>query len=169
MSGQAGTKRTVVEEGTEVQGTMASSCPIVVMGKIQGEISGPSMEIAESGKVAGRIKVTELRSRGELAGELEAESVELAGCVLDDTVIRARSLEVSAATGPSVLFGECELSIGDEPDKQRAIDEATGAARPALGPPIPVMVPPAAEAAPRKRRTTGATPVVDDVPDARRL
>jgi len=127
---RTGTKRTLIDEGTEIKGNMSSSCPIVVMGKIEGEISGPSMEIAESGFVSGRIKVKELRSRGELAGELEAESVELSGRVRDQAVIRAQSLEVSTVAGADMVhFGECELSIGDQPDKQLAIEEATGGGR----------------------------------------
>lgn len=124
-------KRTLVEEGTAITGNMSSSCPIVVMGKIEGEISGPSMEITESGVVSGRIKVKSLRSRGELAGELEADTVELSGRVRDETIIRAQSLEVTATAGQPMAFGECELCIGEEPNKQRAIDDATGATLPA--------------------------------------
>jgi cytoskeletal protein CcmA (bactofilin family) len=155
-------KRTLIEEGTAITGNLASSCPIVVMGRIEGEISGPSMEVAESGVVAGRVKVTALRSRGEVAGELEAETIQLSGRVRDETVIRAKSLQVN---GTPVKFGECELCIGDEPDKQRAIDEATGVARKAE--PLPGMTP-AAEAPPaaRKRRNTGGIKVPMDAADS---
>jgi cytoskeletal protein CcmA (bactofilin family) len=142
-------KRTLVEEGTMVSGTMVSSCPIVVMGTVEGEISGPSMEIAEGGVVSGRIKVTAFSSRGEVAGELEAETVALAGRVRDETVIRARSLEVASA-GTALQFGECELCIGDEPDKRRAIEEATGTGRKSAPPPATPE---------RRRRNTGAVAV----------
>src|SRR5439155_24654994 len=131
-NGQASGKRTLVEEGTAINGNMSSSCPIVVMGKIEGEISGPSMEIAESGVVSGRIKVTALSSCGELAGELEAETVQLSGRVRDETVIKARSLEVTATAGAPMKFGECELNIGDETNKQRAINAENDDARTAL-------------------------------------
>jgi cytoskeletal protein CcmA (bactofilin family) len=146
-------KRTLIEEGTSITGNLASSCPIVVMGKIEGELSGPSMEIAEGGVVSGRIKVTAFVSRGELAGELEAETVELGGRVRDETVIRARSLEVAA--GGALQFGECELSIGDEPDKRAAIEEASGARK----------SPPAPE---RRRRNTGAVVTALEGPESKR-
>jgi len=156
-------KRTLVEEGTAVTGSMASSCPIVVMGKIDGEVSGPSMEIAESGVVSGKIKVTEFSSRGEVAGELQADTVQLAGKVRDDTVIRAKSLEVISTAGATLQFGECELSIGDEPDKRRAIEEVTGARKgtPAAAAPPPEKVEKAADKADKRgRRNTGAVTAV---------
>jgi cytoskeletal protein CcmA (bactofilin family) len=155
MSDGKSGKRTLVEEGTEVKGSMASSCPIVVMGKIDGEVTGPSMEIAEGGVVSGRIKVTAFSSRGELAGELEADTVELAGRVRDETVIRAKSLEVIAAPGTSLQFGECELSIGDEPDKRRAIDEVTGVAAKSA----PTVAAAAAPAPEKRRRNTGGVAI----------
>jgi cytoskeletal protein CcmA (bactofilin family) len=157
--GAAG-KRTLIEEGTAVSGSMASSCPIVVMGKIEGEISGPSMEVAESGVVSGKIKVTAFSSRGELAGELEAETVELAGRVRDATVIRARALEVAAGAGASVQFGECELSIGDEPDKRAAIDEVTGVGKHA------VVASPSPIAAERRQRNGGAVAIALEVQES---
>lgn len=124
-------KRTLIEEGTQIKGNLASKCPIVVMGGIEGEISGPSMEVAESGCVSGRIKVKALRSRGDLAGELEAENLELAGRIHDQTVIRAQSIVVSCTPDGSnaVQFGECELNVGEKPDKQTAIAEATSGGR----------------------------------------
>ena len=85
-------KHTLVEEGTEFKGTMSSSCPIVVMGKVEGDIAGPVIHITPSGVVAGVVKVKDLHSAGELAGEVEAETVQISGRVRDRTVIRARSL-----------------------------------------------------------------------------
>jgi cytoskeletal protein CcmA (bactofilin family) len=129
-------KHTLVEEGTEFKGTMSSKCPIVVMGKVEGEIAGPEIHVSATGIMAGNVKVQELRSAGEVAGEVEAEVVRISGKVRDKTVIRARSLEVSLnATkgGMQVVFGECELSVGDEPNKEAAIAAATspGAGAPA--------------------------------------
>jgi cytoskeletal protein CcmA (bactofilin family) len=124
------TKKTLIEEGTELKGTINSTCPIVVMGRVEGEMSGPSVEVTESGILSGKAKVAELRSRGELAGDFEADLVELSGKVRDRTSIRAQSLEVSLHKNDGrveVVFGDCELSVGDAPDKAAAIRAATGA------------------------------------------
>jgi cytoskeletal protein CcmA (bactofilin family) len=122
-------KHTLVEEGTEFKGTLSSNCPIVVVGKVEGEVTGPMIHVADTGVVAGKVKVKQLRSKGEIAGEVEAEVVHIAGAVRDHTVIRARTLEVSlnSKRGMEVVFGECELAIGDAPDKQAAIADAMGA------------------------------------------
>jgi cytoskeletal protein CcmA (bactofilin family) len=133
-------KHTLVEEGTEFKGTMSSSCPIVVMGKVEGDITGPVIHVTPSGVVSGVVKVKQLRSDGELAGEVEADTVEISGRVRDRTVIRARSLEVSLSVtkgGMQVVFGECELAVGDEPNKEAAIAAASAA-------PIPAEAKPAA-------------------------
>ena len=111
-------KRTVVDEGTSFKGTLSSSCPIDVHGQIEGDVDTPSLNISASGSVHGRVKVGSVCSEGEIAGEFDADRVELAGCVKDNTVIRARSLEVKLSSDSGrlqVIFGECELSVGDEP------------------------------------------------------
>lgn len=122
-------KHTLVEDGTEFKGTMSSNCPIVVMGKVEGDITGPVIHITPSGVVAGVVKVKELRSEGELAGEVEADTVQVSGRVRDRTMIRARTLEVSLTTksGMQVMFGECELAVGDEPNKEAAVAAALAA------------------------------------------
>lgn len=124
-------KHTLVEEGTEFKGTMSSNCPIVVMGKVEGDVAGPEIHVSPSGVVAGNVKVKELRSEGEVAGEVEAQVVRISGRVRDKTVIRARTLEVSLSAdkgGMQVVFGDCELAVGDEPDKDAAIAAATAPA-----------------------------------------
>jgi cytoskeletal protein CcmA (bactofilin family) len=127
-------KKTLIEEGTELKGTLSSTSAIVVMGKVEGELTGPSVEVTETGVVSGKAKVTELRSRGELSGEFDADVVELSGKVRDKTLIRAKSLEVSLQRADGkveVVFGECELAIGEAPDKAKAVREAmSGASRP---------------------------------------
>ncbi|HSS01179.1 MAG TPA: polymer-forming cytoskeletal protein [Kofleriaceae bacterium] len=131
-------KHTLVEDGTEFKGTMSSKCPIVVMGKVEGDIAGPVIHITPSGVVAGVVKVKELRSDGELAGEVEADSVQISGRVRDRTTIRARTLEVSLTAqkgAMQVMFGECELAVGDEPNKEAAVAAALAPAPP--GPPEP--------------------------------
>jgi cytoskeletal protein CcmA (bactofilin family) len=132
------TKHTLVEEGTEFKGTLSSKHPIVVMGTVEGDISGPSIHVTNSGVVAGNVKVKELRSSGEIAGDVEADAVHISGRVRNQTVIRARSLEVSvkSETGIQVVFGECELAIGDAPNKEAAIAAATAQpAAPAIAAP----------------------------------
>ncbi|HEX7837338.1 MAG TPA: hypothetical protein VF469_07745, partial [Kofleriaceae bacterium] len=86
----------------------------------------------------------------ELAGEVEADTVEISGRVRDRTMIRARSLEVSLSVqkgGMQVVFGECELAVGDEPNKEAAI--AAAATPPsqaeAVKHPVPAKAAPAGE------------------------
>ena len=142
-------KRTLIEEGTELKGTLTSSCPVVVLGRLEGQVTGPSVDVAESGVLSGRAKVTTLRSRGELAGEFDAETVELSGRVRDKTVIRAQSLEVKLERTDGrleVTFGECELAIGEAPDKAVAVREAaSGSPRVAASAPQPAASPAATE------------------------
>jgi len=121
------TKKTLVEEDTSFKGTMISKCPVVVMGELDGEIDAPSMHISPSGSVAGTLKVKELSSEGSLAGQVDADSVLLSGSVKDKTVIRANTLEVKLTRSEGkmeVVFGECQLEVGDEPNKAAAVEAA---------------------------------------------
>jgi cytoskeletal protein CcmA (bactofilin family) len=123
-------KRTLIDEGTELKGSVKSTCPVVVMGRVEGDISGPAVEIAEKGTVIGKVKAGQFASHGEMFGEIEADSVELSGRIRDGTVIKARSLDIKVnRQGPRepIQFGDCELFIGDEPDKAAAIARATAA------------------------------------------
>ncbi|MEA2699038.1 MAG: hypothetical protein QOI66_3309 [Myxococcales bacterium] len=119
-------KKTVIEEGTAFKGTLSANCAVVVRGQVEGEITGPSLEVAESGTVDGQVKVTELRSKGELTGTFEADDVILCGRVRDDTVIIAKTLEVvPPKTGAlAVELFDCELQIGEVPAKEAALREA---------------------------------------------
>ncbi|HKY36425.1 MAG TPA: polymer-forming cytoskeletal protein [Polyangiaceae bacterium] len=121
----APTKHTIVEEGSSFKGTLTSTCPIHVHGRIEGELETPALTVSATGAVHGRAKVGEVRSQGELSGEFEADTIELAGTVRDNTVIRARSLEVklSSTRGKlQVIFGECELAVGDAPTERDAVE-----------------------------------------------
>jgi cytoskeletal protein CcmA (bactofilin family) len=141
-------KHTLVEEGTEFKGSLSSKCPIVVMGKVEGDVTGPVIHVTTSGVIAGNVKVKELQSYGEVAGQVEADEVHISGRVRDKTVIRARSLEVSltaAKGGMEVVFGECELSVGDEPNKEAAISAASAAPAAAAPDPTPAPEPAKAE------------------------
>jgi cytoskeletal protein CcmA (bactofilin family) len=127
MTTMSENKKTLIEEGTELKGTLTSTCPIVVQGRVEGDLTGPSVEVAENGVLSGKAKVTELRSRGEIAGEFDAKVVELSGRVRDKTIIRAESLEVSLRRNEGrieMVFGDCELAVGDAPDKTKAIAAA---------------------------------------------
>lgn len=110
---------TVVEEGTELKGSITSSCPVVVRGKVSGELTSPALTVAPSGVVSGRVKVGTIVSSGEISGEIEADHANLSGRVADDTVIRAHTLEVklSSEGRMTVSFGEARLEIGKEPER----------------------------------------------------
>lgn len=120
-------KRTLVEEGTTFKGSLTSTCPILVKGGIEGDIQAPSLTIATTGTVSGKVKAGELKSEGALAGEIDVEKVQLSGSVKDNTVIKAKSLEVKLTVANSkmqVVFGECELEVGDQPSREKAADKA---------------------------------------------
>jgi cytoskeletal protein CcmA (bactofilin family) len=122
-----GAKKTLVEEGTELKGSLSSSCAILVKGRIEGEVTAPSLQVSESGAVHGNVKVGEIYSQGELSGEFDADLVQLSGVVKDKTIVRAKSLEVklAPATGKmQIVFGECVLDVGEMPSRESAISAA---------------------------------------------
>lgn len=114
-------KKTLVEEGTEFKGSLSSKCPIVVRGKIEGDLAAPSLTVADSGAVHGNVKVGQMTSSGEIAGEFDADVIQLSGVVKDNTIIRAKTLEVKLSTAADkkmqVVFGETTLEVGDAPAK----------------------------------------------------
>ena len=126
------TKQTIIESGTEFDGSVKSECSITLSGRLKGQVSAPSLTVTPSGSVSGQVKVSRLKAEGEVSGEIEAEAVELSGRVNDQTVIRAKSLEVmltQAQGGLQVTFGNCELNVGDPKarggeDRSRAASEA---------------------------------------------
>src|SRR4051794_24142245 len=115
-------KRTLVEEGTTFKGSLTSTCPILVKGMINGDLEAPSLTVAASGSVSGKVKAGELKSEGELSGEFDVDKIVLSGSVKDNTVIRAKALEVKlAVTGSKmqVVFGEVQLDIGEQPSREK--------------------------------------------------
>ena len=114
-----GAKQTIVEEGTQFRGSLTSTCPVVVHGRIEGDVETPGLVVSPSGSVKGRVKVGEVESQGEIEGEFDADTIRLAGRVRDKTVLRAKVLEVRLSTdGGSkmqVVFGETELAVGEAP------------------------------------------------------
>jgi cytoskeletal protein CcmA (bactofilin family) len=150
-------KKTLVEEGTEFKGSLTSRCPVEVRGRVEGDLEAPSLQVTTTGGVSGKVKVGKLISDGELAGELDADAALLAGTVKDNTVIRAKTLEVklTAQNGSKmqVIFGEVTLDVGDAPrepvaptKKTKTIPPASASASAsapsASAPPPPKSVPP---------------------------
>jgi cytoskeletal protein CcmA (bactofilin family) len=126
-SNGANKPKTIVEQDTSMKGALASKCPVVVRGKIEGEVTAPSVSVSASGTVHGVVKAEEIESEGELSGEFEAELVRLSGVVKDKSVVRARYLEMKVASPDGkleVVLGECTFEVGDMPDKQAAIRAA---------------------------------------------
>jgi cytoskeletal protein CcmA (bactofilin family) len=123
MTMQSGEKKkTIIEDGTTFTGTLAATVPVLARGHIEGGVTGPALEVTETGVVTGQIKVAELRSRGELGGRFEADDVILSGRVRDETLIVAGSLEVASST--VLTLANCELRIGDPPSKEEAVRAA---------------------------------------------
>ena len=111
-------KQTLVEEGTELKGTLKSSCQVVVNGKIEGQIEAPALTVTTSGAVLGTVRAQKLRSEGTLAGDIDADDVYLSGTVKSNTMIRAKKLEVKLGADRGKLevsFGECMVEVGEDP------------------------------------------------------
>ena len=137
-------KQTLIEEGTEFKGSLSSNCPIIIRGRLEGDITGPSIHVAASGSVKGTFKAAEIKAEGEIAGHYEADVVRLSGRVRDGTVIKAKSLEMKLEPPKGKLeitFGECELEVGDEPTRE----EAANVPAAATAAPLPGLTPPAEE------------------------
>jgi hypothetical protein len=117
------TKRTVIENGTEIEGAIKSDRAIVLSGSVKGQVTAPSLDVTQDGSIKGTVKVNRFACRGEVGGEVMAEAVELSGRILDATVIRSKTLDVKLAQGDGgveVTFGNCELQVGDLPAKPAA-------------------------------------------------
>jgi cytoskeletal protein CcmA (bactofilin family) len=114
-----GAKEFVVARGTSVHGVVTSECPVTVSGVLDGELTAPALSVTESGIVSGKVKVEDLRSSGEIAGEIEAGTMQLSGTVRDKTLIRARSLDVKLSADGSdtlqLVFGTATLEVGPNP------------------------------------------------------
>jgi cytoskeletal protein CcmA (bactofilin family) len=146
----------VIDEGSTFKGVISGNSTVTVRGVLEGEVEGPALEVEQGGVLIGKAKVTELRSRGELAGHFEANDVELSGKVRDDTIIRAAALLVSPTLGagsdgaePQAVFGGCQLEVGEVPSKDEIIkrvlaaSKADGSVLIGVGAPtIPPSVPP---------------------------
>ncbi|MGD0523861.1 MAG: polymer-forming cytoskeletal protein [Polyangiaceae bacterium] len=138
-------RKTLVEEGTQFKGSLTSDCPIEVKGRIEGDLTAPALSVSTSGAVHGKVKVGEMKSQGELAGEFDADLVQLSGSVKDNTIIRAKSLEVKLAPPNGkmqVVFGECELEVGSEQPAKEPTKEKDKEKTPSARPPAAEAAPP---------------------------
>jgi cytoskeletal protein CcmA (bactofilin family) len=128
--------RTLVEEGTQFKGSLSSKCPIEVKGRVEGDLLAPSLSVSSTGAVHGKVKVAELYSEGEIAGEFDADLVQLSGVVKDNTVVRTKSLEVKLVPANGrmqVMFGECALEVGEAPTREAAVPKETKAEKAEAG------------------------------------
>jgi len=135
-------RKTLVEEGTQFKGSLTSNCPVEVKGRVEGDLAAPALAVSASGAVHGKVKVGELHSQGEIAGEFDADVVQLSGTVKDNTVIRAKSLEVKLSPPDGkmqVIFGECKIEVGASPSDVAAVPRQADHASVAP-PPAPVKV-----------------------------
>ncbi len=122
-----GDKQTLIEQGTEFKGTMKSTCPVVVNGLVEGDLTAPELDVTATGTVRGNIKANRLSSRGTLSGNIDAGDLFLSGSVGSKTVIKAKNLEVKLAPDQGrmeLTFGECTLDVGEEPTKERRLDSS---------------------------------------------
>jgi len=111
-------QETVVGEGTEFEGAIRSECSVTVNGNLLGDVIAPTLIVTGTGSVRGHIKVKEVKSEGAIAGEIDAESVDLSGHVGDKTTIRATSLQVKLSQNGDggmlqVSFENCDMNIGN--------------------------------------------------------
>jgi cytoskeletal protein CcmA (bactofilin family) len=126
------TKHTLVEAGTELEGTLDSSCPVVIKGSFAGKIDAPSLSIETGGLIVGTVTAKRLRSLGTLSGTIDAGEVFVSGAVRSRTVIKAKRLELkidASDDGPLELrFGTCDLELSDvanEPDPDGSLFPST--------------------------------------------
>jgi cytoskeletal protein CcmA (bactofilin family) len=108
-AGHVNGRKTLVDEGTRFKGSLSSECPIEVRGQIDGDLAAPMVVVTATGAVRGTVKVAELHSQGELAGAFDTEVAKVSGTVKENTVIRAKSLEVNLVSRDGklkVVFGE---------------------------------------------------------------
>jgi cytoskeletal protein CcmA (bactofilin family) len=109
----ANERRTLVEEGTQFKGSLSSTCSIEVNGRFEGDVTAPALVVNPGGAVQGSVKVHDLKSQGELAGEFDADVVSLSGTVRDNTLIRAKSLEVKLTASRGTMQATFREFAGD--------------------------------------------------------
>ena len=142
------TKKTLIEEGTELKGTLTSTCPIVVHGARRGRDDRPVGRGHRERRAVRQGQGDRAALARRAGGRVRRRQVvELSGRVRDKTIIRAQSLEVSLKRDEGrieMVFGDCELAVGDAPDKAKAIANAmSNGHKKAKKPDEPAPTPPA--------------------------
>ena len=99
---------TIVEEGTAFMGDFTSSCPIIVKGRIEGDVKAPTVTITHSGALKGNVEAKTIVCKGSAAGIFEADTIELSGSIAQNTVIRAQRLNLNIES----TSGRIELAFG---------------------------------------------------------
>jgi cytoskeletal protein CcmA (bactofilin family) len=116
---------TIVQEGTRFKGDFTSSCPIIVIGQIEGDVKAPTVTVTDSGAVQGKVEAKTIACRGSVSGVLEADTIELSGDIAQNTVIRAQRLmlDIESTTGRIELAFGRSVTIRDSinPPGRRAV------------------------------------------------
>ena len=99
---------TIVQDGTDFRGNFTSKCPIVVNGRIQGEVKAPAVTVTDSGVLQGKVEAKTIACRGSVSGVLEADAIELSGDIAQNTIVRAQRLNLNIES----TSGRIELAFG---------------------------------------------------------
>jgi cytoskeletal protein CcmA (bactofilin family) len=108
LAGSRAEPTTIVAEGTDFTGDFTSSCPIIVNGKIDGNVKAPAVTVTHSGQVHGSVEAKTIACKGSVSGVLEADTIELSGAIARNTVIRAQRLKLNIES----TSGRIELAFG---------------------------------------------------------
>ena len=92
---------TIVAEGTHFRGDFNSRCPMIVNGRIEGDVKAPAVTVTPSGALQGKVEAKRISCSGSVAGVLEADAIELSGAIARDTIVRAQrlNLDVESTSG----------------------------------------------------------------------
>src|SRR5258706_15365470 len=85
---------TIVAEGTFFKGDFTSRCPMIVKGRIEGDVKAPSVTVTSSGALHGKVEAKTISCSGAVAGVLEADVIALSGAIARDTIVRAQRLNL---------------------------------------------------------------------------
>src|SRR5678815_4830518 len=105
---------TIVEEGTEFRGSFTSTRPILVNGRIHGDVTAPAVLVTTSGVLQGNVEAKTISCRGSAAGVFDADTIELSGAIAQNTVIRAQRLNLKIVS----TSGKIELAFGQAVNAQ---------------------------------------------------
>ena len=125
-------KRTLVEEGTTFKGSLTSTCPILVKGGISGDLEAPSLTVATTGTVSGRMiettrsSLTVMDAAARLPSTVavtnavpvaiavttpDPETVTTSGALDAHVTFRPRSVFAAASASDTVSSSVCPTGI----------------------------------------------------------